>query len=214
MAPVDATTHMPAKRGRPVDAGKRAAIIEAAGGAFITEGFAGATMDRIAALACVSKLTLYRHFGSKDELFGAALKAKCDELMDPEILDQAHALPLRDGLINVSRAFLNLILAPECIAIHRVLCVEAERNPGLAQLFFQNAILYTKDKVIAFLTHHVVRGELQISDVEMAAWDLLSLLKTRPQMSVLLGVQQAGPEDMGRHVAHCVDLVLAAWRAG
>ncbi len=213
MADVEVAARPPAKRGRPVDPGKRAAIIDAAGCAFITDGFAGATMDQIAALAGVSKLTLYRHFGSKEELFGAALKTKCDELMDPETLDQARALPLRDGLVNVARAFLNLIIAPECIAIHRVLCVEAERNPGLAKLFFQNAILYTKAKVIAFLTHYVDRGELRIADIEMAAWDLLSLVKTRPHMSVLLGIQQVAPADIDRHVAHCVDLVLVAWRA-
>lgn len=214
MADVEAPTRMPAKRGRPVDQGKRAAIIDAAACAFISDGFDGATMDRIAAHAGVSKLTLYRHFGSKEELFGAALKAKCDELMDPETLDQARTLPLREGLIHVSRAFLNLILAPECIAIHRVLCVEAARNPGLARLFFQNAILYTKAKVIAFLTHYVEGGELRIADVDMAAWDLLSLVKTRPHMSVLLGLHQAAPQDIAVHVAHCVDLVLVAWRKG
>lgn len=212
MADADIATRIPAKRGRPVDPGKRAAIINAAGGAFISDGFSGTTMDQIAARAGVSKLTLYRHFGSKEDLFGAALKSKCDELMGPETLDQARTLPLREGLISVGRAFLNLILAPECMAIHRVLCVEAERNPGLARLFFQNAILYTKAKVIAFLTHHVDRGDLRIADVEIAAWDLLSLLKARPHMSVLLGIQDVAPNDLDRHVAHCVDLVLAAWR--
>ncbi|MET0129737.1 MAG: helix-turn-helix domain-containing protein, partial [Stenotrophomonas chelatiphaga] len=52
---------------------KRAAILDAAVAEFRAFGFAGTSMDRIAATAEVSKRTVYNHFASKDELFTAIL---------------------------------------------------------------------------------------------------------------------------------------------
>ena len=58
-----------------------AAILEAAKQLFAREGFAGVSMDKIAAEAGVSKLTVYSHFGDKEALFAAAIRAKCEEMM-------------------------------------------------------------------------------------------------------------------------------------
>ena len=45
---------------------KRAAVIEAATEEFLSRGFSGTSMDRIAEVANVSKRTVYDHFPSKD----------------------------------------------------------------------------------------------------------------------------------------------------
>ncbi|OCG89579.1 TetR/AcrR family transcriptional regulator, partial [Xanthomonas euvesicatoria] len=55
--------------GRPKDLGKRAAILGAARTMFMEQGYAGVSMDGIAAQAGVSKLTVYSHFGDKESLF-------------------------------------------------------------------------------------------------------------------------------------------------
>ncbi len=52
---------------------KHQAIIEAAKAEFAEHGFLAANMDRISAVAEVSKRTLYRHFDSKELLFEAVL---------------------------------------------------------------------------------------------------------------------------------------------
>ena len=59
--------------GRPKDLGKRAAILEAAKSLFVDQGYNGVSMDSIAAQACVSKLTVYSHFGDKETLFTEAV---------------------------------------------------------------------------------------------------------------------------------------------
>ena len=63
----------PSGPGRPKDLGKRSSILEAAKRLFSMEGFAGVSMDQIAAEAGVSKLTVYSHFGDKEALFFAAV---------------------------------------------------------------------------------------------------------------------------------------------
>jgi AcrR family transcriptional regulator len=50
-------------------------ILEAAIEEFVEHGLAGARVDRIAERAAVNKALLYRHFGSKEGLFDAAIRA-------------------------------------------------------------------------------------------------------------------------------------------
>lgn len=56
---------------RPV---REAQILEVAGQVFATEGYAGASMDAIAARADVSKPMLYNYFGSKRDLYFAYIE--------------------------------------------------------------------------------------------------------------------------------------------
>jgi AcrR family transcriptional regulator len=57
-------------------------LLKAATDEFAAHGIAGARVDRIAGLAEANKQLIYAYFGSKDELFDAALTASCTGLMD------------------------------------------------------------------------------------------------------------------------------------
>jgi TetR/AcrR family transcriptional repressor of mexJK operon len=59
---------------------KRRAIIEAATTVFLSNGYLGTTMDEIAALAQVSKQTVYKHFADKERLFSEIVTANVDEI--------------------------------------------------------------------------------------------------------------------------------------
>ena len=48
---------------------KRRAILDAATTTFLSKGYLGTSMDEIAALAQVSKQTVYKHFADKQSLF-------------------------------------------------------------------------------------------------------------------------------------------------
>jgi AcrR family transcriptional regulator len=52
---------------------RQAQLLRAAATAFAHAGFAGTSMDDVAAAAGVTKLIVYRHFDSKDELYRAVL---------------------------------------------------------------------------------------------------------------------------------------------
>jgi len=67
---------------------KRRQIRQAAVGEFLRKGYAGTSMDDLAAAARVSKQTVYKHFGSKEELFVAIIEATVGEVMD-EVFERA-----------------------------------------------------------------------------------------------------------------------------
>lgn len=58
---------------------KRSQILDAAVAEFQERGFAGASMDRVACRACVSKRTVYNHFDGKEALFRAILEVMAEE---------------------------------------------------------------------------------------------------------------------------------------
>ncbi len=57
---------------------KRAEILRAARPILLRDGLGGTTLDRVAAEGKISKMTLYRHFPSKEALFEGLITAMCE----------------------------------------------------------------------------------------------------------------------------------------
>jgi AcrR family transcriptional regulator len=86
----------------------RARILEAAIGLFDMQGIRSATIDSIAALAGVTKRTLYNHFRSKDDLIAVSLSESCmaerSNLADSQHNDQELDEMVRLMFANVVRS--------------------------------------------------------------------------------------------------------------
>ncbi|MFL6657972.1 MAG: TetR/AcrR family transcriptional regulator, partial [Massilia sp.] len=80
---------------------KRLAILTAAADQFRTHGFEASSMDKIAALAGVSKRTVYNHFPSKDELFAETLMQLFHAGSASLDLPYSSTAPLRDQLTTL-----------------------------------------------------------------------------------------------------------------
>jgi AcrR family transcriptional regulator len=59
---------------------RRALILQTATDLFLEHGYAGTSTDAIVQRSSVSKQTVYAHFGSKEELFRAAIDCGSDRL--------------------------------------------------------------------------------------------------------------------------------------
>ncbi len=75
---------------------RRAAILRGAARAFAATGFADTSMDDVAAACGITRLIVYRHFGSKEELYREILQQVFDQL--GEELRSELALPTKSGL--------------------------------------------------------------------------------------------------------------------
>src|SRR3984957_10945617 len=88
--------------GRPKDMEKRAAILAAAKALFIRNAFAGTSMDAIAADAGVSKLTVYSHFGDKDNLFREVIRSRIQDLLPEDIYSFDPSADIGDILNRIA----------------------------------------------------------------------------------------------------------------
>jgi AcrR family transcriptional regulator len=97
----------------------RAAVIGALFGELIDAGFGRLTMDRIARRAGVNKTTLYRRWGSKEELVLDAMLERGEELVP--IPDTGS---LREDLLTVAREIAASLATPESEALVRAVAGE------------------------------------------------------------------------------------------
>ena len=199
--------------GRPKDLGKRAAILDAAKAMFTELGFEGASMDQIAATAGVSKLTVYSHFGDKEALFAAAVKAHCEQQLPAALFEHGAGTPLRERLLTVARAFYAMITSPEAVAGHRMLCAPQLTGSPLSRLFWEAGPSRVHKEFAGLLQRRIAAGELEIDDVPRAAAQFFALLKGEPHAMLVFGCCELDAAGIERHLAASVDLFVRAYAA-
>lgn len=202
----------PAGPGRPKDLAKRAAILDAAKRLFVLQGFAGVSMDQIAAEAGVSKLTVYSHFGDKDGLFAEAVRAHCELGMPTRLFEPDPAVPLRERLTDIGEAFFAMIMTPEAIAGHRILCSPQVTGSQMPAVFWEAGPQRVQNGFTALLERRIAAGELEIDDPVRAAGQFFTLLKGEPHAQAVFGYCCSARHDTAQeHVASVVELFLRAY---
>src|ERR1051325_5258021 len=99
--------------------GKAEAVLAAAEGAFLAQGFGAVSMDVIAREAGVSKATVYAHFANKEELFGAVIARLSERRFHGFSAEALDPRDIEASLLTIASRFLDLVLSPEAIALNR-----------------------------------------------------------------------------------------------
>lgn len=202
----------PGAPGRPKDPVKGAAILEAAKRLFVEQGFEGASMDAIAAEAGVSKLTVYSHFGDKETLFAEVCRAYCEQQLPTSMFVDCADVPLRDCLRQIGTAFVAMVMAPEAIAGHRILCTPQVAETHVAHVFWESGPARVQQAFADLLAQRVAAGELDIDDVARAASQFLVLLKGDVHARLVFGCSAATCNAQAQ-VEAAVDMFLRAYAA-
>jgi TetR/AcrR family transcriptional repressor of mexJK operon len=198
--------------GRPKDLAKRDAILEAAKRLFAGDGYTGVSMDQIAAAAGVSKLTVYSHFGDKEALFAAAVRAKCEEMLPDDLFAQELKGPLRAQLKAIASAFFALISSDEAISTHRMMITPGNADDPLRRLFWEAGPQRTHQAFGAFLQSRVEAGELDIADVQRASEQFFALIKGELHGRMMCGLcARPARGDVNAHLDASVDMFLRAY---
>ena len=190
---------------------KRKLIIEAATELFSELGFAQTSMDKIAKKAGVSKQTVYSHFGNKDELFVGAISRKCishnlrglvnEKLDDPE-----------QALTALGLSFVEMILTPEVVAVHRTCIGESESYPHVSELFYEAGPQRTISEIAACMSEFDKRGLLKIPDARFAAAQFLCMVKGEVSIQSELNVEKRlSDETVTAYVHSCVAMFLRGY---
>jgi TetR/AcrR family transcriptional repressor of mexJK operon len=194
--------------GRPLSLLKRAQIIQAGKVVFLDGGFGAASMDVIAASAGVSKMTIYRHFRSKELLFAGVIDALCRKIVD-EDLESMLVLPPKQALERFGRKVVAIIFARETIELHRIVVAESRRFPRLGRLFYRSGPEACIDMLELYLKRHRNVGRFAQDSPRRLAEEFLDLIRGYPHLRVLLGVDKRPSEsEMRQRIDRAVQHLL------
>ncbi len=213
------TARLQVRRSTPSPAGasfpsKREWILKHATAEFMAHGFHGASIDGIAAAAEVSKPTIYKYFGSKEQLFTAILKAAAADILQPTHSGRTKVASLRKELIAFARHYAEVILSPVTLTLHRLAIAEAQRFPELGQLYYEAGPGVAVSGLAAYLERLAAAGELTVDDAELAAHHFWSLVLSAPRTLMLFKTEKGpSPEEIDRFVVSGVDVFLSHYRA-
>lgn len=205
------TSNAPAP-GRPKDMEKRAAILDAAMALFPARGYDRASVDSIARLAKVSKLTVYSHFADKEALFGAAVTECCAQLLPHRLFEPEPTLPVARVLVQIGRAFVDLMMDERALSLHRVMISQAGQNRRLTEIFFAAGPRSALQEMESFLRQADAKGSVRVSDPARAAEHFFCLLKGVRHMRVLVGLAAVPTKaEREEHVSEVVQVFLRAF---
>ncbi len=164
----------------------RAAVVDAARTLFLRHGYAGTTMEEIAAAAGLTKRTVYNNYGDKDALFRqivADVLAYAEAFargLHEEFTVGVTATNLRATLDDLARRLALGIVRPEVIALRRLLIREARAFPSLGAEYFDRAPGQVLDALASGFAKLGRRGLLRLGNPRRAAAQFAYLVAGEP----------------------------------
>jgi TetR/AcrR family transcriptional regulator, mexJK operon transcriptional repressor len=194
---------------------KRTQILTGAALVFAADGYEGASMARIAAIAGVSKGTLYNHFDSKAELFSAYVGETCSRNL-AQVFDSAnHDGDPAEVLRGIGERMVRMMLSDVGLTIYRVVIAEAAKFPDLARGFFESGPARAIQFLAEWLAEETRRGRLAVPDSAFAAEQFFNLCQTRLVLRRRLGMLPDPPGgDVEAVVEAAITMFLRTYRGG
>ena len=165
-------------------------------------------MERVAAAASASKMTVYRHFENKEALFLAAINRHCDQIYNVEIHPPARTREeAREELLKFGWTFINTIVAYDIMALWRTLVGEVQRFPEIGAHFYDVAPALTISVI-----ERILSGILPPEEAHGRASAFMHMLMgdTHQRLILRKSERDEAMPDFGPQIELAVKLVLGA----
>jgi TetR/AcrR family transcriptional regulator, mexJK operon transcriptional repressor len=169
-----------------IDLSKNEAILDAAVEVLAERGLS-ASMEEIARRACVSKQTIYNHYGSKAELVRALAERRVHEMTAPLEAPDGLENPA-EALAGFARVLLGAVLNPGGSSIYRMAILNAHVMPDVARAMYEAGPRASRRALAAFLKAETRAGRLSCPDPLEAAEFFAGMVIGSYQSALLLGV--------------------------
>jgi AcrR family transcriptional regulator len=212
MAPISSAIQKSHSGGRPTrDAAEQldARMVDCAARLFLERGYAGVSIEAVAAEAGVGKNTIYRRYATKSDLFQAVVDEQIRvRLRAPEGIAVGD---LAGSLRSLAIVLVEAALNPETTALQRLTIAEAVRFPEIAAICLDRAFRPAIGMARSVLARN---AEATPADLDFAAEQFVAAVVYGPHLHALLGRRDlTSPEAVQRHAERAVALFLGGWTA-
>jgi TetR/AcrR family transcriptional regulator, mexJK operon transcriptional repressor len=195
----------------------RQAILDAATTVFLDNGYKGASMDEVAALASVSKQTVYKNFTDKQTLFTEIIHRgldRIDDLFSDATRSLATTGNLEKDLTDLARRFVTILTQPRLLRLRRLVIAEADRFPDLGRSYYERGPERVHAMLAESLRGLADRGLLAVDDPVLAANHFTWLVTSIPVNRIMFcgSAEQIAQPDLDGFADAAVRVFLAAYR--
>ncbi len=181
-------------------------LLEIATQMFMEQGFDATSMDSLAEAAAVGKATLYARYADKSALFAAVLRRRILQTFLPleaEFDKKLDGADLEASLQMIARYLLEKSIAPESLALKRILTAQATQFPELAQLAIQEGWVRQLRLVEGVLQHFANEMTFTLTDLSLAAELFVSIVLGNVSRFAMLGSLPDRESLLKRNAARC-----------
>ncbi|MBW1641049.1 TetR/AcrR family transcriptional regulator [Microbacterium resistens] len=205
----------PRRRGRPGGL-TGPELLAVARDIFLREGYAATTMDAVAAGARISKQTLYRQHGTKEDLFSAVVADWVDrgrDAMKPHRERLLTGGDPRAALLDLATALQNGVLSDPVVRMRSLVISGAERLPAVAGDYVRRSWDRNESLLADALADLDARGVLDVPDPRTAARQFTWLVVGTPldRATLTAGAARLSPEDLSVLAREGVETFLARY---
>jgi TetR/AcrR family transcriptional repressor of mexJK operon len=197
---------------------KRRAVVEAATDLFLQHGYAGTSMDQIAAAAAVSKPTVYKFFADKEQLLAAIVLGTLDRAGAPflaALTRLAQTSRLERDLPELGRHYLRTVMQPRVLQLRRLVIGASHDLPDVARAYYERAPEQTLRALAGCFGELAARGLLRIESPDTAAAHFAFLVLGRAlDKSLFCGDHPFPAADLTAQANAGVSTFLAAYGRG
>lgn len=179
-------------------------------------GYVGASMDEVAALAAVSKQTVYKHFVDKKQLFAEIITAdirNAEQQSDDVVAGLADTTDLDGDLREIARKLVTVVTQPHLVRLRQVVIGEADRFPDLARAWYASGPERGYQRLADRFADLTEQGRLNTPDPLLAAQQFLWLALSVPLNRAMFDPEPYPRDELLKFADEGVRVFLKAYEA-
>jgi AcrR family transcriptional regulator len=199
------TQEKPLTRGQA----RRQAMLDAATDLFLEKGYERTSLTDIVDRSKGSRTTLYEQFGNKEGLLRAMVEDSSSRLW--QVIDSPDETPsfAEAELVDLGRRFITAALAPNAVAVFRIVVAEGHRVPDIAEFFFDRGPRIIKERLTQRFRLASAGSPLAIGSPEVLTQVFLGAVIGDLWIRQALGLAPlCGDEEIEAHVRIAVRIFL------
>jgi AcrR family transcriptional regulator len=186
-------------------------ILDAALAVFLEHGYARATIELVVQRAGASKATIYSFFGGKEGLFEALVDERVELILAgfPDI--DGGIINVRAALANIAQRYMDVVMAPDAVALWRLIVAEGPRFPELVKDVYRVGNDRVAARLAKALRTWATQGRVRPVDPDRIATQFLAVVRGDLHLRALAGLL---PDELERAIRRKVrDAVETFWPA-
>lgn len=203
------------RAGRPLDHNKDKDIFAAAHELLFSKGPAGFSVEAVARMAKVSRVTIYSRYTNREALIDAVIRQQANCMVESLSIEPASRLSIRDALTDFGVSLVSFLLSQEYQNFMRALSSSPDLSVDVMQNIYRSGPQCTLNKLADWMNNAQQRGLLKLTEPERSAELLLGMLMGLDMVRLMYGEPcQRDMQSIEHHVNWVVDAFLRMYEAG